>query len=350
MKSTNSPNSDDIQPIRLSICIPTYNRALYLRETLNCIISQCDDSIEIVVSDNGSKDNTNEVIAEAKKKFKNITYHQWDVNQGADKNYLKTVELAQGEYCWFFGSDDAIKDFAIDRIMNEINTKCDIYLCSEYLCDLQLKPYAIHYLLPPNIKDTKFNLSDPKQLLDYFNLAQSHSALFGYLSCIIFKREKWNSITYNEEYTGTLYSHMFMLYSFIEKGCILQYIQEPLVYWRSGNDSFGGTGNIQKRYLIDIDGFTKIKNEFFKDSIEIANAFKGAFRRHHPYTNLAYLRLNTRKKQDWYSIEDKLVNDFGYNRMILSSIRNDASKIGLKLLFLAYRVQMKISRMLIKID
>jgi abequosyltransferase len=350
MNSINTPNSDDKQSIRLSICIPTYNRALYLRETLNCIIGQCDESIEIIVSDNGSEDNTSEVVAEAKKKFRNITYHQWSENQGADRNYLKTVELAKGDYCWFFGSDDAIKEGAIDRIKAEINTNCDIYLCSEYLCDLQLKPYAIHYLLPENIKDAKFNLSDPKQLLDYFNLAQSHSALFGYLSCIIFKREKWNSIIYNEDYTGTLYSHMFMLYSFIDKGCILQYIREPLVYWRSGNDSFGGTGNIQKRYLIDIDGFTKIKNMFFVNDIEIANAFKGAFRRHHPYKNLAYLRLNTGKKQDWYSIEDKLVYDFGYNRMILSAMRNEASKFGLRLLFFAYRVQMKITRMIIKIN
>jgi hypothetical protein len=143
---------------------------------------------------------------------------------------------------------------------------------------------------------------------------------------------------------------MFMLYSFIDKGCILKYIQEPLVYWRSGNDSFGGAGNFPKRYLVDIDGFTKIIQDFFSSNSEIANAFRGAFRRHHPYKNLAYLRLNTPKKSEWIEIENKLVNDFNYSRAILSIMRSSVSKLGLKVLFLSYKTQSKVKRLFIKIN
>ena len=330
--------------LSLSFCIPTYNRANYLRETLDSIINQSNDSIEIVISDNASTDNTEDVVREAKLKFPNIIYYRWPQNMGADLNYLKTVELAHGDFCWFLGSDDVIKKGAVDKLLSETKDGHDIYLCSEYLCDLKLKPYSIHYLLPKQIPDSVFNLSSKNELLRYFQLAQSHSALFGYLSSIIFKREKWLSVKYDESYTGTLYSHMFMLYSFIETGCRLKYIKEPLVYWRSGNDSFGGPGKIQSRYMIDINGFKKIMDAFFSGNSEILTAFRGAFRRHHPLKNIAYLRLNTASEIDWKEIERKLVEDYEYRPFALALMRKNSIKPILRILFFGHRVHMKIRR------
>lgn len=333
-------------PICLSFCIPTYNRANYIGETLDSIINQSDDSIEIVICDNASTDNTEEVVRQAKLRFPNITYYRWPKNMGADLNYLKTVELAKGEFCWFLGSDDVIKKDAIARIKEEILENNDIYLCSEYFCDRKLKPYAKHYLLPEKIPSRVFNLSTHDELLEYFQLAQSHSALFGYLSSIIFKREKWESIVYDNSYTGTLYSHMFMLFSFIEIGCSLKYIREPLVYWRSGNDSFGGPGKIQSRYMIDVDGFSKIMETFFRKDQIILTAFRGAFRRHHPLKNMAHLRLHTNRKIDWEDIEKKLVNDYEYDANTLALIRSDSIKPILYIYFLFQRIYRKIKRTL----
>jgi abequosyltransferase len=334
---------------RLSFCIPTYNRATYLNETLDSIINQSDNSIEIIISDNASTDNTEEVVRKAKLKFPNITYYRWPQNMGADLNYLKTVELATGDFCWFLGSDDLIKNGAIEKIKKEIQEDNDIYLCSEYLCTRKLKPFEIHYLLPPGVQSRVFNLASRDQLLEYFQLAQSHSALFGYLSSIIFKREKWKSVVYDNTYTGTLYSHMFMLYSFIENGCRLKYIKEPLVYWRSGNDSFGGPGKIQSRYMIDINGFKKIMETFFHNDAEILSAFRGAFRRHHPFMNIAHLRLHTNSEIDWNDIEKKLVEDFEYNSSALAVIRNAYVKPVLFILILCQRIYGKFRRTLARI-
>lgn len=331
---------------RLSFCIPTYNRANYILETLDSIIDQAGDSIEIVICDNASTDNTEEIVRKAKLRFPNITYYRWPKNMGADLNYLKTVELAKGDFCWFLGSDDLIKKGAIEKIKQEIQEDNDIYLCSEYFADKKAKPYAIHYLLPEVIQTRVFNLSSREQLLEYFQLAQSHSALFGYLSSIIFKREKWASIAYDSTYTGTLYSHMFMLYSFIEKGCRLKYIKEPLVYWRSGNDSFGGPGKIQSRYMVDIDGFKKIMDTFFYKDPEILAAFRGAFRRHHPVRNMAHLRLHTKNEVDWMNIEKILVEDYEYNSLTLKLLRKDFVKPVLFIYFLCQRVYRKIKRTL----
>ena len=57
--------------MKLSICVPTYNRALHLRNCLNSIVSNWTDQrrdIEICVSDNGSNDETSQVVEEIEKK------------------------------------------------------------------------------------------------------------------------------------------------------------------------------------------------------------------------------------------------------------------------------------------
>ena len=46
----------------VSVCIPTYNKARYLRKSLDSIINQTYGNLEIIISDNASPDNTEEII------------------------------------------------------------------------------------------------------------------------------------------------------------------------------------------------------------------------------------------------------------------------------------------------
>jgi abequosyltransferase len=324
--------------IKLSFCIPTYNRADYLEETLSHIIDQADERIEIVVSDNGGDDRTQEVIESAKERFKNITYFRWDANKGADINYLKSVELASGEFCWFMGSDDLIVPGAVQHVFNYLTDEVDVVLCSQFICDIKMNPIRKHNLMSSDIPNKVFHLNEKEDLINYFNNAQSHSALFGFLSTIIFRRSGWNKVNYDNSYTGTLYSHMFMLYSFLHSRLNLQYIKEPLVNWRGGNDSFGGKGKIMQRFMVDFVGFKKIIDDFFIEE-EVSTAFKGAFRRHHPFTNIAYLRLNVREIYDWDSISKIAVNNFDYPKWLFLLLRPSVSKPFLYILFKLNRLK-----------
>ncbi len=62
--------------IKLSICIPTHNRARFIKETLENVISQADDAVEIVIVDGASTDNTEEVARFFQQKFENIIYYR----------------------------------------------------------------------------------------------------------------------------------------------------------------------------------------------------------------------------------------------------------------------------------
>lgn len=84
----------------LSICIPTYNRAIPLRKCLDSILlnSQYEiNKVEIVVSDNLSTDGTEELMKEYIHKYR-ILYNRNDKNIGGERNFLKVLSMAHGEF------------------------------------------------------------------------------------------------------------------------------------------------------------------------------------------------------------------------------------------------------------
>ena len=89
----------------VSICIPTYNSAEYLRESLDSIVNQTYPNKEIIISDNASTDETEKIAKEYMEKHK-VKYYRNEKNIGAEANFTRCVELANGEYIAVFHSDD----------------------------------------------------------------------------------------------------------------------------------------------------------------------------------------------------------------------------------------------------
>lgn len=81
----------------LSICIPTYNRASVLEKTLESIVKQLDYEIEIVISDNQSTDNTEEVGRKYAEQYDNIKYYRNEVNV-RDANFSLSLDRGTGLY------------------------------------------------------------------------------------------------------------------------------------------------------------------------------------------------------------------------------------------------------------
>ncbi len=109
--------------ILLSICIPTFNRANYLRDAIKHILPAVNDKrdiVELIISDNCSTDETSEILKE-------LPVSPWihcvrnDTNLGALKNGLKCIDLAKGEYIWFVGDDDVIRPEGLYHLLHVIN-------------------------------------------------------------------------------------------------------------------------------------------------------------------------------------------------------------------------------------
>jgi abequosyltransferase len=303
------------QAIKLSVCIPTYNRAAFIGETLESILSQASESVEVVVVDGASTDSTPEVVASYQKRFTNLIYHRGAQNMGVDRDMATAVELARGEYCWLMSSDDLIKLGAIPRMLEETQSGADIYLCDITLCDSNMRPIRNTTFLSDRRVDDQFDLTDREQFLTYLNLATSNNALFCYMSSIVFRRRCWANVEYNERFSGTGYAHVFKLFSFIEDRCLIKYIPSALVLNRPDNDSFSAQG-IEKRYMMDFDGYLLLANTLFDGDPQAKRSFLHVMTREHPWYRLIKLRSAIQSRERWELISTKLL-EFGYSRRTL---------------------------------
>lgn len=103
---------------KLSICIPTRNRARYLEELLERIYYQDAHGIDVVVSDNASTDKTNEVCARYANLIRGFRYYRNTTNIGAVPNLRQVMRMARGEWVWPMGDDDVLEDFAVKNALD----------------------------------------------------------------------------------------------------------------------------------------------------------------------------------------------------------------------------------------
>lgn len=105
----------------LTIAIPTYNRSKILEESLLSIIPQLkkhSDSIEFLISDNCSSDNTEEVVSKFINSNFKINYIKNKENIGMDRNFVQCLQKAKGKYIWILGDDDHLLDDSLDFVID----------------------------------------------------------------------------------------------------------------------------------------------------------------------------------------------------------------------------------------
>ncbi len=88
---------------KISVVIPTYNRAEKVRQTVESVLAQTVTDLEVIVVDDGSQDDTQGILNEA---FGSRIRYFRQANQGASVARNKGIELARGEWIAFLDSDD----------------------------------------------------------------------------------------------------------------------------------------------------------------------------------------------------------------------------------------------------
>lgn len=105
---------------KVSIIIPMYNVEAYLEECLESVVNQTLKSIEVILIDDGSIDDTANIAQKYKEKYNFIkTIHQQNKGQGAARNV--GIEQALGEYIYFLDSDDYIEIDTMEKLYGTAN-------------------------------------------------------------------------------------------------------------------------------------------------------------------------------------------------------------------------------------
>ncbi len=306
--------------MRLSVCIPTYNRAEFLPATLESIAAQWGDDLEVTVSDNGSTDDTARIVEEYRARLGAVRWFRWESNQGADRNYLKSVEIATGDYCWILGSDDPIAPGAIDVLRHTIRERSPtILLFNRMLCTLDLTPVREDRFIDIGRSDGAwYDFSRKDELEGYLEGARSMCATFSYLSSMAFSRAAWNAATGHEPFIGSAYVHSYKLLMACAAGGTLAYINRPLVHCRLGNDAFRDLG-LARRVLLDLDGYVRLADACFGTTRpRCAAAVRSILRHEYPLDRVLRYQGVLGKDPAWPEIVRRLGDEVGHSRVGLA--------------------------------
>lgn len=123
----------------LSIAIPTYNRAKWLKICLEQLLPQVNaigNSVEVTVYDNASPDNTSQVVQSFLDQGFPLSYRRNNENIGSDRNIAQCFNIAQGQYVLILGDDDLFVDGGLADLLSKLRTLEYGVVC--------LKPYGFN--------------------------------------------------------------------------------------------------------------------------------------------------------------------------------------------------------------
>ncbi|PWU00005.1 MAG: hypothetical protein C5B52_09535 [Bacteroidetes bacterium] len=204
--------------MKISICIPQYNRIHFLLQALAIIEEQTYSNIEVVVSDDCSSDDTPEEIGRLKSIYKYpIVYHRNSRNLGYDANYRQSVALATGEYCIVIGNDDSI--FGKDSIHNLV----------EFIKENQYPEIGFaNFVEAKNTGVTIHRARTTEVLGSGPDVAMNYYSCFSFVGGLIYKKSAFDQ--YNtSKHDGSIYAQVYLGCLMIASGCRLFSIKEPIV-------------------------------------------------------------------------------------------------------------------------
>lgn len=124
----------------LSVIIPVYNGGNYIDTCLNSVTNQSYQNLDIIIINDGSKDNSLDILNKWANKDSRIRVIDQE-NQGSSKTRENGIALAQGEFLTFVDIDDYLELNAYEIAMNKLDDS-DI-LCFGVSCDYEVENYSI---------------------------------------------------------------------------------------------------------------------------------------------------------------------------------------------------------------
>jgi len=146
---------------KVSIILPTYNRAHIIEKAIQSVLNQTYQDFEIIIIDDGSKDDTKKIIRGFQEKDNRIKYIRFEENKGAAAARNAGIKMSKGEYITFQDSDDEWVIDKLEKQMKIIETSSEniVVYCGFWRIDGDEKTYI------PDIKISNREGNIHKELL-----------------------------------------------------------------------------------------------------------------------------------------------------------------------------------------
>lgn len=214
----------------ISIIVPVYNTSKYLEKCLYSLMNQTIKNIEIIVVNDGSTDNSLEIINKIAKEDERIkVYNKKNGGLSSARNY--GIEKSTGKYIGFVDSDDYVREDMYEILKKNLeDNSADMSICRWYLVENEIKREC-------NFKTENIVLNSE----DAINVLLSHSSFDNFVVTKLYKRELFDDIRFDE---GKLLEDLLIMYKLINKSRLISLCSEPLYYYVQRNNSI--TNNLNK--------------------------------------------------------------------------------------------------------
>ena len=144
--------------VEISVILPVYNSEEYLEECLNALVNQTFEDIEILCINDGSKDNSLDILKDFEKKDKRVKVFDQE-NVGVARTRNNALKKVNGNYVYFMDSDDYLELDALEKLYNNVtNNDSDFCLFRTYAVDKnQVRRELGAFNLDQKFQDVDFN-------------------------------------------------------------------------------------------------------------------------------------------------------------------------------------------------
>lgn len=242
-------------PNAISVIIPTYNRAHLIKESLQSVLKQTLQPYEIIVVDDFSTDNTEEVIKSLNSPL--IKYVKNQRKKGANGARNTGILMAQGEYIAFHDSDDIWLPEKLSKqyLFIKENMEVDLCFCLMKKLDSNLNVVEI---TPKNIR----RVVDIKESLQEGNLISTQMI---YIRTEVAKRVLF------DECLNRFQDWDFVLK--VSKISKIDYVPEILVIQKNSSDSITNNEKINDAYRIIFKNHPEIVDKGWNNKIQYLDLF-----------------------------------------------------------------------------
>lgn len=221
----------------VSIIIPVYNTAVYLKKCLDSVIKQTYTQLEILLIDDGSTDESGKICDIYASKDKRIrVIHKKNSGQADSRNI--GIELSKGEYIAFLDSDDFVSEEYIEylyilmKYMNADVANCEFKRVWKSGEGLENRG--------DDIKEKRLVFTSESAIENLCYLKELNCAPIGKL----YKREVWNNIKFP---VGYIYEDLAVIYKVFSQANIIVYgSKQKYFYFQRPDSSLHTIFNVKK--------------------------------------------------------------------------------------------------------
>lgn len=218
---------------KISIIICTYNTEKYISKCLDSLIEQSYSNLEIIIIDDGSKDQTKKILETYQKKDQRISLHYNKENKGLAYSRNVGLKKSTGDYIGFIDSDDYIDINYYEELHRALKkNQADIAVC-----DIKSVYEANNTVL--TIEGCK---GDPSKTLSYINVGLAASACNK-----LFKKELFENTTFD---VGKVNEDVAVIIPIMVKSKKITYVKDVYYYYIQRENSIQNSEFSEKRFDI----------------------------------------------------------------------------------------------------